>query len=122
MAREKLFYGVLCGALIATVSVKAASTYSYVTISKGQSSVKSEAVGVSTSAKYFALNKSTSSGALDVRAYACWVGWPYTLEYSASLQPGDSVTHYEPQDKNSSFYVKLVGNGLCDGSAYVEAK
>lgn len=111
MAREKLFYGVLCGALIATVSVKAASTYSYVTISKGQSSVQSEAVGVS-----------TSSGALDVRAYACWVGWPYTLEYSASLQPGDSVTHYEPQDKNSSFYVKLVGNGLCDGSAYVEAK
>ena len=107
MAREKLFYGVLCGALIATVSVKAASTYSYVTISKGQSSVQSEAVGVSTSAKYFALNKSTSSGA---------------LEYSASLQPGDSVTHYEPQDKNSSFYVKLVGNGLCDGSAYVEAK
>ena len=106
MAREKLFYGVLCGALIATVSVKAASTYSYVTISKGQSSVQSEAVGVSTSAKYF----------------ACWVGWPYTLEYSASLQPGDSVTHYEPQDKNSSFYVKLVGNGLCDGSAYVEAK
>ena len=120
MAREKLFYGVLCGALIATVSVKAASTYSYVTISKGQSSVQSEAVGVSTSAKYFALNKSTSSGALG--AYACWVGWPYTLEYSASLQPGDSVTHYEPQDKNSSFYVKLVGNGLCDGSAYVEAK
>lgn len=41
MAREKLFYGVLCGALIATVSVKAASTYSYVTISKGQSSVQS---------------------------------------------------------------------------------
>ena len=105
-----------------TIVTSAASTYSYVTISKGQDKVESSSVGVSTSAKYFAYNNSASLGSLTMDAYACWTGWPYTKEYSISLSPSDSISHIETQSKNSSFYMVLKGNKQCDGEGYVEAR
>lgn len=57
-----------------------------------------------------------------MQAYACWTGYPYTLESSVSIRPSGKYSYTETQKRNSNYYVRLVGNKACNGSASVSIK
>lgn len=108
--------------LMVGMVAKAASTYESVTINKRKDSVESDAVGTSKTAIYITSNNTTSDAGLAVKGYARWVGFPYTLEYSETIRPGNTVGHRETQSKDSYFYTKLVGGYKCNGEGAVETE
>ena len=113
-------FALLCILFIGTV-VYATSTYSTVSISKNDNSKSSNSVGVSKSATFNAHNYASSSACLTMKAYACWTGWPYKCESSTTISPIGDYTYTEQQSKNSSFYIKLIGNKQCIGNGSVKA-
>lgn len=111
---------VLCTLFLGSV-VYGASTSASVSITKDIYSKSSSSVGVSTSANYSASNSSSSTKNMTMNAYACWTGWPYTCESSATVAPSGNYSYTEKQSKNSSFYIELVGYNACSGSGSVKA-
>lgn len=123
--KEKRKYLILLGLLscllIGTI-VHAASLSASVNISKGTYQVQTNAVGLSKSALCSAKNQASSETNMTMRVYACWSGWPYSIEGTYSIAPNSQYTYTETQSKDSNFYIQLTGNYKCDGSAKVTAQ
>lgn len=113
-----LILAAMCTVLVGNVAY-GASTSASVSIKKSDYSKKSSAVGIAKSATYTASNNYTSGQDMTMNAYACWTGWPYTLESSTNVAPEGKYTYVEKQDKNSNFYIELIGYNSCIGSGRV---
>ena len=88
-------------------SVYAASTKVSCRLYRGNDSAETDAVGISRSADFSVTTLSYSKAPTNSAVYACWTGWPYTLEQSTIVPIGQTMGGTEYQDKNSNFYLKL---------------
>lgn len=95
------------------------STHAAIMIDTNSYSVSSDAVGVTKQAKYWVYNTPSSSRTLTMNAYACWIGWPYSREHSIDIVPTSVYEYREFQDRDSAFYIELVGYRRCHGSGNV---
>lgn len=106
-------FAVLC---ITVVGTYAASTSSTCYLNKGTYSVETSSVGVSTKATGSATNYSDSTNGINMTIMSAWTGWPYTVEYSTAVHPGDSYSKDVTQDRNSVFYLELENFSMYTGA------
>ena len=86
--------------LIASVMVvKAASVSKFCTISIGEISAESGAVGLARQASFVVETYSASNAPINAAVHACWNGWPYTLEQSQVVQIGETWSGTEEKSR-----------------------
>lgn len=101
-----------------TLNAFAASTS--VTISKGQGSVTSNAVGLSYSAKFKAENYSSSVEIMQAYGLAGVEGKNYKVVWQRSIDPGNSKGFDSVSvSGNSLFKIQIVGSYYCNGKGTV---
>lgn len=120
MKIKKKLTGVVASILVVCMlTLGAFAASASVTISKGQSSVTSSAVGLAKKATFTASNYSSSVELMQVYGMASVPGKGFKVVYQRSMEPGDSCKKTVTRLNQSSFKIQIVGSYYCNGKGRV---